>query len=104
MVEQQGETDVPPLVAPMIVVALYAYLVFIVQIIRAVMENMSNSSNSTTLVASTVPPVLIITTPTDNVVTLVWIVRSLRDIGRDLFQRDQDMEIAGRWINNIKKP
>jgi len=38
----------------------------------------------------------IATTPTDNVVVLVWIIKSLREMGCEPFLREQDTEIVGR--------
>jgi hypothetical protein len=38
----------------------------------------------------------IVTTPTNNVIALVWIVKSMREMGCKPFLKEQDIEIVGR--------
>jgi len=82
---------------------MYAYPVFIAWIVREVMENIGNAHTPTTLVALAVPLALVITEPTDNVVILVQIVRSKREMGCDPFLGDQEVKIIGKWIRKIEK-
>jgi len=42
------------------------------------------------------------TTKADNVVTLVWIVKSMRELGCEPFLGEPDAEIAGRWLRTIE--
>ena len=38
----------------------------------------------------------------DNVVTLVWIVKSMRELGCERFLGEPDAEIVGRWLRTIE--
>jgi uncharacterized protein YdbL (DUF1318 family) len=70
---------------------------------RAMVKTINNASAPTTLVASALPPYLVIIASTDNVVALVRIVKSMREMGYESFLSDQDVEIAGKWIKKIEK-
>jgi hypothetical protein len=67
------------------------------------MEKIGNASTPTTLVALAVPSDLVITEPTNNVVILVQIVKSKREMGCDPFLGDQEVKIVGKWIRKIEK-
>jgi hypothetical protein len=41
-------------------------------------------------------------TPLDNVVTLVWVAKSMRELGCDSFSGEPDVEIAGRWLRTVE--
>jgi len=36
-------------------------------------------------------------------VLLVWLVKSIRELGCKPYMREQDAEIAGRWIKKVEK-
>ena len=54
-------------------------------------------------VALAVQPAPVVTTPTDSVVILVWIMKSIRDMDCEPFMGDHDVEVASRWIRKIEK-
>jgi hypothetical protein len=40
---------------------------------------------------------------TDNVVPLVRLVKSIKEMGYEPYMREEDAEIAGRWIRKVEK-
>jgi len=42
-------------------------------------------------------------TTIDNVVLLVWLVKSMREMGCKPYMGEQDAKIARRWIKNVEK-
>jgi hypothetical protein len=88
--------------APAAVPTLHTDLLFIAQIVRAVIEAMSGASAPTIPIASAVQTASASTTKADNMVTLVRIVKSMRELGCGPFLGEPDAEIAGRWLRIIE--
>jgi hypothetical protein len=102
--DQQRQEVVPPATtpAPAAVPTLHVDPLFIAQIVRAVIEAMPGASAPTIPVAPAVQAVPAATTKADNVVTLVRIVKSMRELGCEPFLGEPDAEIAGRWLRTIE--
>ena len=62
----------------------------------------SNIAHETPIVL-TIPAAPEITLTTNNVVLLVWLVKSKREIGCEPYIGKQDIEIVGRWIRKMKE-
>jgi len=100
----QQRQEVVPLVmapattpAPAAVPTLHVNPLFIAQIVRAGIEAMLGAS------ALTIPIALAVqAAKADNVVTLVQIVKSMRELGCEPFLGEPDPEIAGRWLHTIE--
>ena len=101
--EQQGHTVVPLPVALMRASTPYADPIFFARIVKAVMENIGNALASILPVALVMPPTLVVMKPIDHVVALIWILKSMREMGYEPFLRDQNAKIIGRWIRKIEK-
>lgn len=67
------------------------------------MKTINNASTPTILVALALPPYPVIIASTDNIIALVRIVKSMREMGYEPFLSDQDIEIVGKWIKKIEK-
>jgi len=50
--------------------------------------------------ATQIPQVALI--PVDNVVTLVRVVKSIRELGCDSFSGEPDAKITGRWLRTVE--
>jgi len=88
--------------APTAVPTLHVDPLFIAHIVRAVIEAMPGASTLTIPIAPAVQAASAATTKADNVVTLVRIVKSIRELGCEPFLGEPDAEIAGRWLHIIK--
>nr|XP_034908287.1 uncharacterized protein LOC118044188 [Populus alba] len=67
------------------------------------MEGMGSSAAQATPTTQ-IPPAAPTTSMTmDNVVPLVRLVKSMREMGCELYMGEQDAEIAGRWIKKVEK-
>jgi len=102
--DQQRQEVVPPATtpAPAAVPTLHVDPLFIAQIVRAVIEAMPGASAPTIPVAPAVQAAPAATTKADNVVTLVRIVKSMRELGCEPFLGEPNAEIAGRWLRTIE--
>jgi hypothetical protein len=75
------------------------------QLVKAVMEGMVNAA--TPMPAP--PPVPIIPTVSEaatainDVIQLVRLVKSMREIGCEPYSGEQNAEVAGRWIRKVEK-
>jgi hypothetical protein len=96
------EVPPPTTAVPATTPAPYADPVFIAQIVRAVIETMPQLPVPTPLVAPATQIPQVAHTPVDNVVTLVRVVKSMRELGCDSFSGEPDVEIAGRWLRTIE--
>jgi hypothetical protein len=56
-------------------------------------KTINNASAPTILVARALPPYPVIIAYTDNVVALIRIVKSIREMGYEPFLSDQDVEL-----------
>jgi uncharacterized metal-binding protein len=70
--------------------------------VRAVIEAMFGASTLTILIAPVVQTALVATTKADSVVTLVRIVKSMRELECKPFLGEPDAEIARRWLRTIE--
>jgi len=93
----------PPSVAPIRAPTLYVDPNLITWIIRAMVGTMTNASTFTTLVSPIVLVAPVVMTSKNNMVALVQIMKSLRQMGYKPFLGDQDAEITGRWIKKEEK-
>ena len=101
--EQQERTEAYPLTIPTGVPSPYTDLGLLVQIVKAVMEDMVDSTTQATP-ATQIPwttPGIVATT--DNVVLLIWFVKSMREMGYKPYIGKKDAEIAGMWIKKVEK-
>lgn len=71
----QKQVIVPPHVAPTRAPTLFTNPTFLAQLVKAIVDTINSTS-------ALVAPV--VTVPTDNVVTLVRIVKSIREMGYDV--------------------
>ena len=69
---------------------------------RAVIEAMFGASTPTIPITPVVQTALVATIKADGVVTLVRIVKSMRELGYEPFLGEPDAEIAGRWLRTIE--
>ena len=100
---QQERSEAQPSTIPTGVAPQYVDPGFLVQIVKAVMEGMAGSATQTTPTTQ-VPLVAPATNVTmDNVVPLVRLVKSMREMGCEPYMGEQDAEIAGRWIRKVEK-
>ena len=106
--DQQRQEVVPPVMAPTTTPApaavptLHVDPSFIAQIVRAVIEAMPGASAPTIPIAPAVQTAPAAMTKADNVVTLVRIVKSMRELRCEPFLGELDAEIAGRWLRTIE--
>jgi len=82
--------------APIAVPTLHADPLFIAQIVKAVIEAIPGASAPTIPIASAVQTTPAATKKADNMVTLVRIVKSMRELGCGPFLGEPDAEVAGR--------
>ena len=101
--ESQGEDPLantvsltPSPVAPMKALTLYVEPTLIAPLVRAVIKNIHDASTSTPTTVIAMPPAPVITTPIDNMVALVRIVKCMREMGYKPLLADQDAEVDGR--------
>jgi len=106
--DQQRQEVVPPAMAPTttpapaVVPTLHVDPLFTAQIVRAVIEAMSGASAPTIPIAPAVQAAPATTTKAENVVTLVRIVKNIRELGCEPFLSEPDAEIVGRWLRIIE--
>jgi hypothetical protein len=74
----QRQVIVPPHVAPTRALTLFTNPTFLAQLVKAIVDTI----NSTSALIAPVAPV--VTVPTDNMVTVVWIVKSIREMRCDV--------------------
>ena len=101
--EQRERSEAQPSTVPTGVPPQYVDAGLLVQIVKAVMEGMASSAAQTTPTTQ-IPPAAPTTSMTmDNVVPLVRLVKSMREMGCEPYMGEQDAEIAGRWIRKVEK-
>jgi hypothetical protein len=77
------------------------------QLVKAVMEGMANAA--TPMLAPAPAPAPIIPTVSEavtaknDVVQLVRLVKSMREMGYETYLDEQNAEVAGRWIRKMEK-
>jgi len=75
----------------------------LIQIVKAVMEGMVGSATQTTPTIQMPQTAPMTSTTMDNVVLLVRLVKSMREMGCEPYMGEQDVEVAGRWIRKVEK-
>jgi hypothetical protein len=75
----------------------------LVQIVKVVMECMAGFTAQRTPITQVTRSTLGIVATTDNVVLLVRLVKSMREMGCQPYIGEQDAERAGRWIKKVEK-
>jgi hypothetical protein len=69
---------------------------------RVVLEEMPNAPAPVASVAPLIQVTLIVIRPVDSVVLWVQMVKGMRELRCELFFRDLDVEVAGRWLRQVK--
>jgi hypothetical protein len=75
----------------------------LVQIVKAVMKGMAGSMTQTTPATQIPQTAPVNGATTDNMVLLVRLVKSMREMGCEPYMGEQDAEIVGRWIRKVEK-
>ncbi|XP_052302021.1 uncharacterized protein LOC112323659 [Populus trichocarpa] len=101
--EQQERSEAQPSTIPTGVLPQYVDAGLLVQIVKAVMEGMTGSATQTTPTTQIPQAAPMTSMTTDNVVPLVRLVKSMREMGCEPYMREQDAEITGRWIRKVEK-
>jgi hypothetical protein len=75
------------------------------QLVKAVMEGMANAATPMPAPAPApiIPTVSEAVTATNDVVQLVCLVKSMREMGCEPYSGEQNAEVAGRWIRKVEK-
>jgi hypothetical protein len=75
------------------------------QLVKAVMEGMANVATPMPAPppAPIIPTVSEAATATNDVVHLVRLVKSMREMGCEPYSGEQDAEVARRWIRKVEK-
>jgi len=91
-----------PLMTSTWVSTLYVDPRFLVQIVKAIIKGMTNT---TPHIVSTTPTPLVTLEiyATTYVVLLVWLVKSMREMGYKPYMGEQYVEIARKWIMKVEK-
>jgi len=85
----------------------YVDPMLLAQLVKAVMEGMANAA--TPMLAPAPAPAPIIPTVSEavtaknDVVQLVRLVKSMREMGYETYLDEQNAEVAGRWIRKVEK-
>jgi hypothetical protein len=101
--EQQERSEAQPSTIPTGVPPQYVDARLLVQIVKAVMEGMAGSATQTTPTMQIPQAAPMTSMTTDNMVPLVRLVKSMREMGCEPYMGEQDAEIAGRWIRKVEK-
>jgi len=94
----QERAEEPPQTTPARPSVLYVDPMLLAQLVKAVMEGMTNT---TTPMPAPPPAPIILTvsraaTTTNNVVHLVRLVKSMREMNCEPYSGEQDVEVVGR--------
>jgi len=83
----------------------YVDPMLLAQLVKAVMEGMANAATPmpAPAPASIILTVLEAVTATNDVVQLVRLVKSMREMGCEPYSGEQNAEVAGRWIRKVEK-
>jgi hypothetical protein len=77
------------------------------QLVKAVMEGMANAATPMPAPAPApapiIPTVSEAVTAKNDVVQLVRLVKSMREMGCEPYLGEQNAEVAGRWIRKVEK-
>jgi hypothetical protein len=101
--EQQEGSEAQPSTIPTGVPPQYVDAGLLVQIVKAVMEGMAGSATQSTPTTQIPQAAHMTNMATDNVVPLVRLVKSMREMGCEPYMGEQDAEIDGRWIRKVEK-
>ena len=83
----------------------YVDPMLLAQLVKAVMEGMANVATPMPAppLAPIIPTILEAATATNEVVQLVCLVKSMREMGCEPYLGEQNAEVAGRWIRKVEK-
>ena len=75
------------------------------QLVKAVMEGMANAATPIPAppLAPIIPTISEAAIATNDVVQLVRLVKSMREMGCEPYLGEQNAEVAGRWIRKVEK-
>jgi len=75
------------------------------QLVKVVMEGMANAATPMPAPPSAhiIPTISEAATTTNDVVQLVRLVKSMREMGCEPYSGEQNAEVAGRWIRKVEK-
>jgi hypothetical protein len=100
---QQERSDAQPSTIPTGVPPQYIDVGLLVQIVKAVMKGMAGSMTQTTPATQISQTAPMNGATTDNMVLLVRLVKSMREMGCEPYMGEQDAEIVERWIRKVEK-
>jgi hypothetical protein len=92
----------PAIVAPTEIPTVHTNHAFIAQIASVVMKAMPSTPTLTVPISLAVWTALVVTTSTDNVITLVQIVKSIWELRCEPYSKELYAEIMGRWLRTIE--
>ena len=95
----------PPQTTPAGPSVSYVDPMLLAQLVKAVMEGMANAATPIPAPppAPIIPTVSEAATATNDVVQLVRLVKSMREMGCEPYSGEQNAEVAGRWIRKVEK-
>jgi hypothetical protein len=95
----------PPQTTPAGPSVSYVDPMLLAQLVKAVMEGMANAATPMPAPAPApiIPTVSEAVTATNDVVQLVRLVKSMREMGCEPYSGEQNAEVAGRWIRKVEK-
>jgi len=93
------QVEVPSQTTPTGPSVSYVDSMLLAQIVKAIMEGMANAATPmpASPPAPIIPTVLEAATTTNDVVHLVCLVKSMREMGCEPYSGEQNAEVAGRW-------
>jgi len=96
---------VPPQTTPTGPSVSYVDSMLLAQIVKAIMEGMANAATPIPAPPPTpiIPTISEVATTTNDVVHLVRLVKSMREMGCEPYSGEQNAEVARRWIRKVEK-
>jgi len=105
MLAPRERVEEPPQTTPAGPSVSYVDPMLLAQLVKAVMEGMANAATPMPAPppAPIIPTISEAATTTNDVVHLVRLVKSMREMGCEPYLGEQDAEVAGRWIRKVEK-
>jgi hypothetical protein len=100
---QQEKAEAHPLTVPTRVPPSCVDPGLLAQIVKAVMEGMTSSTTQEVPATQILQVASGSVVTTGSVVLLVRLVKSMREMGCELYLGEQDAKIGGRWIRKVEK-
>jgi hypothetical protein len=95
----------PPQTTPAGLSVSYVDPMLLAQLVKAIMEGMANAATpmQAPSPAPIIPTISEAAPTTNDVVHLVRLVKSIREMGCEPYSGEQNAEVAGRWIRKVEK-